>query len=320
MPQPTAGDVHVNAPLTNISIAYLQNQDEFVSDKVFPNLPVQKESNLYFTYPKQQWFRSDAQKRGPSTESAGSGYEIDSDSYFCEVYGLHKDIDDRVRANADQPINPDREATTFVSRGLALRREKDWASKYFVANIWTGSSTGADITPTTKWGVSGSVPITDLRTQIYAMKKKTGFRPNTLILPDDVWAVLQDNADFTDRISIGRDKILTKDFLAQILEIPRVFIAGAVEDTANEGATAAMNWLYSNQCLLVYAAPTPSLMHPSAGYTFSWNGYLGAGGQGQRIKRFRMEEINSDRVEGEMTYDQKIVAPDLGVFFTNVLS
>ena len=70
----------------------------------------------------------------------------------------------------------------------------------------------------------------------------------------------------------------------------------------------------------VDAAPRPSLMHPSAGYTFSWTGYLGASQEGLRIMRFRVQEKRSDRVEGEMAYDQKVVAPDLGVFFPNVIS
>ena len=37
MPQPTAGMVHVNAPLTNISVAYMQSRDEYIADKVVFN-------------------------------------------------------------------------------------------------------------------------------------------------------------------------------------------------------------------------------------------------------------------------------------------
>jgi len=49
MPQPTARDVHVNAPLTNISIAFLQTQDSFVASRVFPSIPVTKQSDRYYT-------------------------------------------------------------------------------------------------------------------------------------------------------------------------------------------------------------------------------------------------------------------------------
>jgi hypothetical protein len=319
MPQPTQSDVHVNRPLTNISIAYMNEQD-FIAGTVFPIVPVKKQSDQYFKYPKDQWFRTDAQKRGVSQESAGSGYEVETDSYLCDVQALHKDVDDQIRANADEPINLDAEAAEFVTRQLGLRREKDWAGEYFTTGKWTGSSTGTDIVPSTKWDASGSTPITDIRTEICAMKSKTGFRPNKLVLAEDVWCKLQDNADFLNRISISRDKIVTKDLLASVLEIDEVLIAGAIENSANEGATASMDWVMKDDALLVYAPKRPSIMHPSAGYTFSWTGYLGATQQGTRIMRFRMDHLKSDRVEGEMAYDLKLVASDLGVFFNDTLT
>jgi hypothetical protein len=315
MPQPTAGDVHVNRPLSNISIAYLQAQEQFIATKVFPNIPVQKSSDSYFTYPKQQWFRTDAKERPPATESAGSGYDVSTENYSCTPFALHKDIDDQLRANADAPINLDAEATEFVTRGLALKREKDWAAKYFTTSVWS-----ADVTPSPLWDAASSVPFDNIRAQADAIHKLTGYRPNTLVLSRDVWSVLQDHEELLDRIKYTQKGIVTTDLLASVLELDKVLIASAVEDTANEKATASMAFLMSKDALLVYAAPRPSLMHPSGGYTFSWNGYLGASAEGTRIKRFRMEKLASDRVEGEMAYDQKVVATDLGVFFNNVIS
>jgi hypothetical protein len=321
MPQPTRGDIHVNRPLSNMSIAYLQNEADYIATKVFPNIPVSKQSDRYFSYNKGDWFRTDAKVRGISQESAGSGYEIDNTpNYFCNVQALHKDVDDQLRANQDDPINLDREATMFVTNGMALRRELDWAAKYFTTGVWTGSSTGTDIVPSTLWDASSSTPISDIRTQIGAMKKNTGKKANKLVLAEDVWLKLQDNADFLDRITITKDKIVTTALLAALLDLEEVLIAGAVRNTAVEGATTAMNWINTKDALLVHAPKNPGIMTASAGYTFSWKGYLGASAQGTRIKKFRMEHLNSDRVEAEIAYDQKVVAADLGVFFNNTIS
>jgi len=315
MPQPTASAVHINQPLTNVSIAYLQNQNEFIAGKVFPNVPVQKQSDAYFTYDKKYWFRSEAKERGLSQESAGSGYEIGQDSYRATVKAFHKDIDEQIRANADAPLNPDREATEFVTRNLLLRREKDWAARYFVGSVWS-----EDFTPGTLWDAANSTPIADIRGKMIKIKRSTGFKPNKWIMSEEVWAVIQDHPDFLDRITITKDKIVTPALLAAVLELEEVLIAGAVEDVAPEGAPEDMDFVYGKSGLLVYSAPRPSLMLPSGGYTFSWSGFLGAGQDGLRIKRFRMDELNSDRVEGEMAYDQKLVAPDLGVFFEDVIA
>ncbi len=320
MPQPTPSDVHVNAPLTNISIAFLQDQNEFIADKVFPNIPVAKQSDRYFEFPKGQWFRTEARERGLSQESAGSGFDIDNTpTYYALVQAYHKDIDDQLRANQDAPLNLDAASTELVTRGLMLRREKDWADSYFTTGIWTGSTTGGDITPTTLWSATGSTPIKDIRTQITAMKRKTGFRANKFVMGEEVWSILQDNADFLDRIAITQRKIVNKDLLAAVLGVDEVLIAGGIENVAAEQATDDLQFIFGKSCLLCYAAPRPSLMHPSAGYTFSWTGYLGASPQGMRMLRFRLEHLRSDRVEGEMAYNLKQVAPELGVYFDSVI-
>jgi len=43
MAQPTNSDVHVDAALTNISVAYVQNAADFVAGRAFPNVPVSKQ-------------------------------------------------------------------------------------------------------------------------------------------------------------------------------------------------------------------------------------------------------------------------------------
>ena len=116
MPIPTPGDVHVNRPLTNISIAYIQEATAFIADKVFPTVPVQKQSDRYFKYLKEDWFRSEAKERAPATESAGSGWRIDNTpTYYATVFAVHKDVDDFTRANSDEPIDMDRDATLWVT-------------------------------------------------------------------------------------------------------------------------------------------------------------------------------------------------------------
>jgi hypothetical protein len=141
--QPTPGDVHVNRLLSNVSVAFLQDQSEFIADKVFPAVPVKKQSDRYVKYDKAEWFKGKAKIRAAGSESAGGGYTFDnSPNYFCDVYAFHKDVDDDTRANQDEAIDVDSEATEFVTRDLVLKREITWAAKYFITSTWTGSSTG----------------------------------------------------------------------------------------------------------------------------------------------------------------------------------
>lgn len=324
MAQPTQGDVHVNRPLTNVSIAFIQKQEAYIAARMFPNVPVQKQGDLYFTYPKGSWFKDEARPRAPGTETAGGGYTMSSDSYFCNPIGFHKDVDDQLRSNADAPINVDRDATEFVTQKMLLKRDIDWKARYFTTSVWTGSTSGSDITPGTLWSAALSTPIADITAQIFSIHGKTGYKPNKLCLGPAVWQVLKNHPDFLDRVKYGADggrpAQVSLKLLAEILELDEVMVAEAVQNTAVEGATDAMGFMFGKHALLCYAAPTPSLMAPSAGYTFSWTGYLGAGAMGSRIKRFRMENLSSDRIEGEMAYDLKVVAPELGCFFSSAVA
>ena len=92
-------------------------------------------------------------------------------------------------------------------------------------------------------------------------------------------------------------------------------------DAVAQDAAATYSFMSdAKSALVLYAPKSPSLLTPSAGYTFTWSGYLGGNSQGVRIKRFRMEHIASDRVESEATWDQKVVCNDLGYFLSQAVA
>lgn len=329
MPQPTPGDVHVNRPLTNLSIGFLQKSDMFLSNTIFPVVPVQQRSDQYTVYDRGDFWRSEARERAPGTESAGGGYRLRRDTYYTPVYAVHKDVDDQTRANASAPVQPDREAALWVTQQLAIKRDKIWADNFFSTGIWDIDRDGVAASPTgsqfLQWDQGGSTPIADLRADIIAIAAKTGMKPNVLGLGARVWATLQDHSDFIERVKYSERAIIGPDLLAAVLEIDKVVIGWGVETTSAEDQAAdesgdTIDFINGNHALLAYAAPNPGLFQPSAGYTFSWTGYLGAGNQGNRIKQFRMEQNASDRIEGEMAFDHQVVAAELGAFYEDAVA
>lgn len=328
---PTHGDVHVNQPLTNISIAYIQDATNFIADRVFPNISVSKQSDRYYTYDRGYFNRDEMDVRAPGTESSGSGYTVDSTpTYYCPIYAFHHDIPDERRANADSVLAPDREATMLCSSKALIKREKLWVSKYFAGSIWTsdvdGVSSGENNSTTFRqWNDANSTPIEDVRNAKTTVLQRTGFEPNVMVIGRQVFDKLCDHPDIIDRIKYGQTagrgiaQIDVSD-LEAVFKINRILVMNSIENTAKEGQTNSHLFIGGKKCLLAYAAPTPGLMTPTAGYTFSWTGFLGAASTGQRIKKFRMEPIASDRVEIEMAFDQKLVAADLGYFFDTIVA
>ncbi len=327
MPQPTRSDVHVNRPLTNVSIAYIQRAQDFIADKVFPIVPVMKQRDRYFVYTKDWWFRAGATKRAPSSESAGGGFHVDNTpTYYCDVWAWHDDVDDQTRANADEPVDLDRDATLFVTQVLLLRREIQFTVKFMASGIWQGykvAGTATDFQPNVNgkgyWDSSSSNPMADVDFLKQQIKSQTGFLPNTLTVADDVFFGLRNNAAVLDRIKYTQRGIVSEELLAALFGVEKFLVASAVQNTSQEGQTGAFGFLVQNSFLLVYSNPAPSILQPSAGYIFSWQGLFGAGAQGNRIKTFRMEHLESDRIEGEMAFDMHQVGLDLGVYGYNVL-
>lgn len=329
MSNPQPGDVHVNTPLGNISIAYIQEASNFVADKVFPNIPVQKQSDRYYTYDRGYFNRDEMKVRAPGTESAGGEYAVDNTpTYFAPVYAFHHDVPDQRRANADSVLSPDREATILATQKGLIKREKTFVSKYFTTGLWGTDVTGVNSGPSgdqvLRWNDSASTPIEDIRKYKTAILEETGFEANTLVIGQRVFDALIDHPDIIDRVKYGQTAggpaMVDTAELEALFKIPRIFIMKSVENTAKEGATNAHSFIGGKHALLCHSAMSPGLMTPTAGYTFSWNGYLGASASGSRIKKFRMEHLSADRVEIEMAYDQKLVAAELGTFFSTVVA
>ena len=317
---PSAGDVHVNRPLTNMSQKYLQNEMAFIATRAFPSVPVKKQSNQYYIFDRDDFFRDDVKKRADGSETAGSGFKLSTDTYFCDVWGYHKDVSDRQRDNADEAVGPDRSATQFVTQKHLIRRERDFAETFFAASIWTSESTPANL-----WDTVGGTPIKDIRDKQRSVQANTGFRPNKMVLGREAWDALQDSDDLLSRITGGATTDMPasvkKKLIAALLELDAIFVMDGIVTTSVEGAaTPVRAFIGGNHALLYYAPETAGLEQVSAGMSFNWTGSFGNSPNGMRMKRFRMENLASDRLEGEMSFDHKITGIDLGHFFDSVTS
>jgi hypothetical protein len=326
MPSPSQSDLHINAPLTNVSVAYMQSASSYVADKIFPRVPVLKQSDVFWKYSKSDWRRTSVARRAPGTESKGAGWTLNTDNYFAEVYAVHHDVDDQKRANADSNFKLDSEATQFVTNQLLLSREVDWHNRFFRRGVWATERVGG--TDFTVFSDVASDPIGYMATQVIAFRKLTGFSPNICVMGADVMVALKQHPDIIDRIKYTQKGIVTEDLIASLWEIDEVYTSYAtisdgpdIPDAVAQDAAATNRFITDPKAILMAYAPSgPSLMTPSAGYTFNWKGYLGGNAQGIRIKNFRMEELEADRIEGSMTYDMKVVSADCGLFLAGAVA
>lgn len=317
--QPTVSEVHVNVPLTNVAVAFAQDPANFVGPSMFPRVPVPFREGVYYTYDKNFFRRSGAKKRAVGANSARSGYGVATDTYTCDRDALEHAIPDPVRRNWNNPGDPDRLGMEFLAQQIMLAQELNIATKYFASSIWDNNGAQA----AGAWELAASTPIEDIKTGQRTLLTNTGFEGNTLLLGKKCFDNLTDHPDIIDRIKAGagpgNPALFNEQSLAQVLGVSRVLVGRASYVSTQEGvaATNAMV-LGTRHALLVYAAPAPSLMAPSAGYTFTW---AGAGNDmGFEATRYREDPVESDILGLGAWYQHKVVAASLGVFWSNAVA
>ena len=321
---PKMTDAHIDRALTNMSVAYMQDASNYIADKVFPIINVKRQADLYYIYNTGDFLRDEARVRGRLSESAGGDYDLDSATYFCTKHAFHKDVAPEDRVNYDDPLDADKDAQIFVSQKMLIRREMEWATKFFKSGVWSTEIEGAAAAAAGKaifWNLDTSSPISDVTGESIKMASKTGYRPNTLVLSPPAFNALKNHIDILDRIKYTETGIVTTALLAALFEVKNVYVAWAVVNTASKGETDAVDFVAGKHALLCYSNPTPGLRQPSAGYIFAWTGLEGSGAYGNRIVRIPMDMLGLgvERIEGEIAFDAKKIGDDLGVFFKDIV-
>lgn len=319
MPNPTPGAVHVDALLTDISVAFIQSSTKYIADRVFPRVPVQKQSDLYATYSRADFLRDEMHVRQAGSRANRIGYRTGTDSYLAKEWAAEHPIDDQVRANASAPYMPEEDAVKFLTQKMLLKREKEFITNFFSTALWTGSSDGSDVqggSDFTQWSNAASTPIEDINDEMIRVETRSGLLPNTLVVNRQVWFDLKNHPDIVDRIKHTSSEAVTTDLVARLMGIDKVLVSAAVENTAPEGVAHSGAYLAGDKALLAYTTPSAGLMQPTAGYTFVWTGLIGSA-EGQVIENYRDDPAVSDIIRIRGAWAQKVVAPDLGVFFNN---
>lgn len=320
MPNPTPGSVHSDSFLTDVSVAYLQSSTKFVADRLFPRVPVSKQSDKIATYSQADFLRDEVTRRQVGDSAVQIGYRTGSTTYVADEWAAFVAIDDQLRANADDPYQPDADAARFLTQKMLIRREVQFVTNFFTTgNLWTGSSDGADLiggTDFTRWSNAASTPIEDIQRQQARVEAASGFLPNKLVVNRQVWHDLKNHPDVIDRVKHTSANAVTTELVGQLVGVDEVLVAAASRNTAAEGLAHSGSYIAGDDALLVYAPVSPSLMEPSGGYTFTWSGLIGSN-EGQVIERWRDDSKVSDIIRVRAAWAQKRIAPAVGVFFND---
>ena len=326
MPLLTPSAVHIDQPLSNLTLAYAQEQTNFIADKVFPTVGVQRQSDKYYTYDRANMNRTgDVKKLAPRTEVNRIGMTISNDSYFADVFGLGMDFDEQTLANEDAMLEIRAAGAQTLTTRLMIHREEQFADSFFSAGIWA-----TDNTPSNLWSdYTNSTPLTDVTTARRTMQLGSGgFKPNTMVVGKEVRDILINHPDVLARLNGGatvtNTALITDAKLAEIFEVENFYVMEAVKNGAAEGLAEANAFIGGKNALLVHTPRTAGLMTPAAGLTFAWNNIPGVNNLGVTVESFSDDALKrqqvAEHIQVKMSYDMKVVGADLGYFFEDVVA
>ena len=326
MPMLTPSSVHIDQPLTNLTLAYVQEQSNFIADKVFPVIGVEKQSDKYYIYDRDNMNRTgDVKALAPRTEVNRIGLSLSTDSYYADVYGLGMDFDQQTLANEDAALDiRSAGATTLVNR-LLIHREEQFAEKFFAAGVWSSQST-----PSALWSdYTNGTPIQDITNARRTMQLKSGgFKPNTMVVGKEVRDILINHPDILARLNGGatvtNTALITNAKLAEIFEVENFYVMEAVKNTSVEGLAESNAFIGGKHALLVHGPKGAGKMTPMAGGTFAWNNLQGVNNLGITVESFSDDALKrmqvAEHIQVKMAYDMKVTGPDLGYFFNGAVA
>jgi hypothetical protein len=308
MPTPTIKDLHIDQALTNVSIKY-QNAD-LIAEKIFPVVPVQKESNLIFIYGKQD-FRLENDIRAPGSRAKQVEWNIEGTSRYAVVeHAYEMQLIDEVRNNADNPIKYDEDSTEILTNKIKLNLEKNVADIVQDENNYDTENVS---TPTVKWDDANSDPLADIEAAKEVVRSKIFQLPNTLILSDYTFRIIRRHPALLEMYKYTRGGVLTVDILKELFEVENLYIGGAGYLTSKKGKSDELGRVWGKNAILLYVAKTPGIKQLSYGYIFRLAGF-------PLVERWRDDATRSDWIRVSDKYDVKVIAPVAGYLLKNVVA
>lgn len=317
-----------NNYLTNMSVAYFQPDDWFVSPFIFPIVPVQLSTSYYYIFSKGDLARDNVARKPENGKVTPMMFGSTQDLYSCQVDQIIVGLDqirtlDYQRSGAPGMADPRRARVRIATEQLKLHMDRTFAEGYFKSGIWSNEYTGTSSTPSGKqfykFNDANFDPVGFFGTLRTEMMKNGRRRPNVLALGVEAYEGLKSNPDILERVKYSgctaNPATINQNVLAQLLEIDRVVVLNSTYNAGGYGTEDMQFICDSKGALLCYAAPNPAVDEASAGYTFAWDML----GNGQYIAFDQYEGENgthTEFVEGLMSTTPKKVCDELGVFLT----
>jgi hypothetical protein len=285
--------------LTNVAQKHINRA--FVIEELLPVVPVGSERFTYMVFGREH-FKHYNTRRAYNARPIRIDYTLSMREGTCEEFMAEHPIYERMRAEAQRPLDVEIQGTELVTDALRLDQEIMGQSILFNKdNYYSGMA----VTPSKKWDETGATIFKDITDRQEAVRKRIGMYPNTILIPPSVAQIMAFSSEVTDYIKnvIGLQRLERPAEEGWMLP-PVLFGMRVVMPSVIELSDGTLKDVWGDSVLVAYVAPRPAVFRPSLGYTFRRRGF--------RIRIWHDDYVKADIIEGSWVQKQYItgVEPD----------
>jgi len=312
---PNTAPFPIDPVMTGIAIAY--KNTSLIADSVLPIVPVSTKEFKYQLYAKGDAFTVPEALVGRKGVPNEVEFGATEEAAFTRDYGFDDFIpnDDITQAaTAGNGYNPVGHATEMLTDLVLLAREKRTSDLVFAAGTYpvgnkdtlSGNGQWSDYTnsnPQLAMMNALDVPI---------------MRPNIMVIGQAAWTVLRQHPKLVKAYhgNSGDSGAITRQALAELLEIEEVIVGQGFINTAKPGQTPTISRLWGKHCAFLHRN---RLANTQRGLTFGFTAQFGTRIAGQ-IPEPKRGLRGGVTVRSGVSQRELVVASDCAYFFQNCVA
>lgn len=310
-------DAQFDEVLTKRAVALLEDRTDFaVVNGAIPMIPTTVFNGNYKVWKAADFRRRNIEKRANGAEFKRVNLGVEEKTFSCEQEGYEIPVADRNRLEGEMEDTTAKMVEDAYAQFDIRLAEKLTATNF--PHVYQGNAT-AQAGKFIKWDLAGSNPIADIKKYKAEIKKRLGVNPDSLLITEDVYIALTENATILARLRTDADKEITTAKLAQFFGLDNIYVMAGAETTTADGQAPEIGAIKSKVALLYYKGKIAGATNPSAVKCFYNTNTYGAGSNGIIIQTYREEKITADVARVVQDFTIVVSMADGAILLTDVI-
>ena len=312
----------VNPELTAIAIGWQNRDVDLIADMVLPRIHKGGKQFRYTRYSPNDAYTVPNTRVGRKGEPGQVEFGGTLLNGECIDWGLDDVLpNDEILAweampkpPVGGPVSPQAKSTSLLTGLIQLDREIRVANLVFNTASYAGGQTST-LSGTSQWSdYTNSNPLSAILTAL----DQPLMRPNTVVFGQQTWTGIRQHPKLVQAVygTAQTGGVITREALANVLEVKQVLVGAGFVNTAKKGQTASFSRVWGKHCALLFISEdAANADQPCYGFTAQFGTRI-AGDIPAPTKGLR----GATQIRVGESVAEVISAPEVGYFFQNAVA